>query len=421
MYSAIVSRITTRPLPNADRLQIGTCNGYQVIVGMDVHDGDIGLFFEQGGQLGIEYANANDMIRRKLPDGTTAGGMFEANRRVRAITLRGVRSEGFFAPLSTLDFAGGYNSTLVQLGEQISTFNGVLICNKYVTPATRSESAASASHSRKSHKPTDPPMFPRHIETESLRKNVRLIPAGAVCYLTLQLHGTSFRYGHVEVTRSVQANWLGRLWRKALGKEMAESHFEHVNGTRNVVLLDGGGDQYRHVATRGITLRRNEVIYGELVGYEPSGKPIMQSQSTSGIKDKNVSRTFGSKMTYSYGQKPGSCAMYVYRVAYHGTELSWPQVQKRCAELGLNPVPEVERFIFDGDHDALVQRVLEFVNTNTGFRPSAVDPRHIEEGVVLRYEHASGSGWLKEKCYLFGVLEGYAKESDDYVDAEESA
>lgn len=55
-YKAVVTRITTRPLPGADRLLIGACGQYQVIVGIGTQDGQLGLFFEQDGQLSEEFS-----------------------------------------------------------------------------------------------------------------------------------------------------------------------------------------------------------------------------------------------------------------------------------------------------------------------------------------------------------------------------
>jgi hypothetical protein len=47
-YKALVTTAHVRPHPNADKLQLATVNGYQVILGLDVQDGDMGLFFEGG-------------------------------------------------------------------------------------------------------------------------------------------------------------------------------------------------------------------------------------------------------------------------------------------------------------------------------------------------------------------------------------
>ena len=73
-------------------------------------------------------------------------------------------------------------------------------------------------------------------------------------------------------------------------------------------------------------------------------------------------------------------------------------------------------FIYDGnirDLQELVNNLLEM--------PSILDMSHIEEGVVLRIEQPDGTiRFIKQKSFAFGVLEGYMKLDDNYVDTEEA-
>lgn len=102
-------------------------------------------------------------------------------------------------------------------------------------------------------------------------------------------------------------------------------------------------------------------------------------------------------------------------------DLSWPQVKKRAKELGLECVPELPCPV-NPSPEVLVETVKAHTEWPDGTpRPSVLDHRHIREGVVVRYESEHGIGWLKNKAFAFGVLEGYLKESDEYVDAEEVA
>src|SRR5690606_26291120 len=91
------------PHSNADRLVCTNIYGNNVIVGKDTKIGDLGLYFPLEAQLGVEYAKANDLIRRKDENGKPAGGMFDDNRRVRAQTFRGEKSMGFFIPIESLN------------------------------------------------------------------------------------------------------------------------------------------------------------------------------------------------------------------------------------------------------------------------------------------------------------------------------
>jgi hypothetical protein len=83
----------------------------------------------------------------------------------------------------------------------------------------------------------------------------------------------------------------------------------------------------------------------------------------------------------------------------------------------------LDKFIYDGDQNALIERVSAMTDGISGAEalPSHIDPSHIQEGVVIRYESDSGTDWLKSKSFVFLQLEELLKESDDYIDAEEIA
>lgn len=430
-YKALVCRVSgLRPIPGADRIKLASVGGYSVIVGPDVREGELGVLFEAGGQLSEEFASVNDLVKRKLPDGTQAGGMFEENRRVKAIKLKGCKSEGFWCPMRLFEYTG-YDLTQLREGDQFDELNGRSICTKYITPATRRRIGSQRSQQRR-----EVPMFAKHVETEQFRASASIIPEGAILYFSEKLHGTSFRYGHVREEREPQGfrekcfRFLGRL----LGQKPEFVVWHHLNGTRNTICekFTGqdfyGNDDFRLRATEGIRLKKGEVLYGELVGYTRSGAPIMAPQSTAALKDKSITQKYGPEMVYRYGCIPGQCKMYIYRITQvnedgQAVELSWPQVVARCKELGLETVPVFDYWVYDGDLEALEQLVDRLTNGESGSEalPSRLDPSHIQEGIVLRVESEYGTDWLKNKSFVFGVLEGYLKEKDDYVDVEEAA
>ena len=55
MYKAKVVKLSVKPHPNADRLQLGFVQGIQVIVGLDVQEGEAGAYFPCDGQLSEEF------------------------------------------------------------------------------------------------------------------------------------------------------------------------------------------------------------------------------------------------------------------------------------------------------------------------------------------------------------------------------
>jgi hypothetical protein len=380
------------------------------------------LFFPTDGQLSSEFAEANNLIRRTDPTtGKPTGGFFEENRRVRCQKFRGEKSDGYAVPLSYLAWTGG-DITKLEEGEQIDTFHGKPICSKYENEATRAAKRGPTPPS--AVKKPESTMFRRHFDTEQWRYNSNKVPENAVVILTEKLHGTSQRFGYVQVTRIVERNpilrWLGF-------KPKSVTTWEEVVGTRNVALIndktdpfykDDSGFRYNAVAKLHGRLRKGETLYFEVVGSTETGKPIMAPQK---IKDPELTERFGADMTYSYGCEPGECRVYVYRITQadeHGTvtELPWYQVQRRCEELGVSTVPQLDVLV-NVDLDETMSAVELAV---PDFSQSTLDPRHIREGVCIRVEHRDLFAVYKHKSFMFGVLEGYLKDTN-VVDTEEAA
>jgi len=451
MYHAVVCHIRTRSHPNADRIQLGTCLGNQVVVGLDTQDGELGVFFRTDGQLSTEFAAANDLVRRKDPvTGARAGGFFEANRRVRAQKFRGEISDGFWCPLNYFDFTGVRLSVLTE-GKTFDALNGVPVCNKYETPAT----VAHRRQGKRGHHRRETPMFRMHVDTTQFREVAGRIPPGSSVTLTEKLHGISQRYGNVLEVQ--EHSWwerlLRRLWNACPGTSpipVEESgQWTYLSGTRRVILhgttavVPGAGDaNYRSAAIQRLqgNLHSGEVVYLEIVGYtdevDVAGNSLLisTSQSVAKLQDKKrriqLEDWYGPKMRYTYGCSERECRPYVYRIVQvssdgHQVELSWPQIKRRCAELGIEHVPELcgprivagERIHLDAG--VSLEQLRKHIDMLVGGASTLCD-RHIREGVVVRVDFPDGTTkWYKQKSWLFGILEGYLKEDETYVDREE--
>ena len=112
MYSAYVTTIKNlRKHPNADRLQLGECFGNTVCVSMEYTDGQIGVYFPTDGQFSVEFADTNNLLRKKDADGNNIGGYMDPDKRnVTSIKLRGEKSDGLFLPLVCLEPFGDISS-----------------------------------------------------------------------------------------------------------------------------------------------------------------------------------------------------------------------------------------------------------------------------------------------------------------------
>ena len=83
--------------PNADKLQIASIFDSSVIVDLTAQVNDIGIYFPIDLQLSKEYCEQNNLIRKLDENGKNIGGYLEPNKRnIRAMKLRGERSEGLF-------------------------------------------------------------------------------------------------------------------------------------------------------------------------------------------------------------------------------------------------------------------------------------------------------------------------------------
>lgn len=124
MYCAYVTRIhNLRKHTNADRLLCGECFGNTVIVDLGTDPDQLGVYFPTDGKLGLEFAQKNDLLRRKDENGAPAGGYLDPEKRnIKALKLRGEKSDGLFLPLSCL--ASFTDIKKLQEGDTISVLNG---------------------------------------------------------------------------------------------------------------------------------------------------------------------------------------------------------------------------------------------------------------------------------------------------------
>jgi hypothetical protein len=457
----IVALKNVRKHPNADRLQLATVCGSQIVVGLDVKEGDLGIYFDSNLQLSKEFAQANDLIRRKDADGKPAGGMFAENRKVKTQTFRGEKSDGFWTPVESLKAIGFLAVDELEEGMEFDELGGVPICNKFIAKFEKTGGGGGGAKAGKARKSSI--MFVEHYDTPILARNLHKINKKGLITLTEKLHGTSQRYGRVQVQKVMPKGILALLlrlgqWLANLAGFKIEKHeWVYLNGTRRVVLDSDEkrntgfhDDSLREIAIKNMKgqLKKGETLYFEVVGYEPSGKSIMPIVDTTLLKNKDFTKKFanmedGRGMVYSYGQALGTSEVYVYRITMTNEdgiaiELPWSDVVARCSELGVKTVPVLAQFnnydelvrhacvndancdgrtnIDDRDKDDLVINYLE----NLGSGASVLDSTHIKEGIGFRVDEGLVHTTFKHKTFDFKVLEGIVKDAG-IVDMEEMA
>lgn len=216
MYTAIITTIrSVREHPNADRLNLATCYGSQVVVGKNVLENTLGIYFPTDGQISLEFAEANNLIRKRDADGNNIGGMFDENRRVRTQQFRGEVSDGFWIEIESLKNVKGIkNKTIDALveGYEFSELDGVHICNKYINPNTLKKGSLGKKGkiSRLESK-----MFKEHFDTGHFMRKLKDIPSPSILYITEKTHGCVDRNTLIE-TKEMGKITIGEIVDKKL-------------------------------------------------------------------------------------------------------------------------------------------------------------------------------------------------------------
>ena len=407
---------------NADRLQCVEVFGQNVIVNLDYYEGQKVVFFPADGQLSLEFATDNNLIRKKDEHGNNIGGyMDEQKRNIKAIRLRGEKSEGIVLPLESLSKYTDIGK--LKNGDQISILNGQEICRKYIPKSIKSNQTTTKKTSHK-NKSITYPFFMEHLDTNHLVYNLNAFKPGDTVYITRKLHGTS---GRTMKTVKVEEkrNVIRRLFHM---NPRIYKTVDVISGSRRVVLDKFGNGGYYHdnaFREKYHTLLKDKLpegmeIFYEIVDYVDENTPIMGTTSNSKVKDKEFVKKFGKETVFSYGCHPGESEMYVYRITMtssDGTviELPWETVLIWCERLGLNAVPTLEKFIFTSEED-LLNRVHKYTE---GMPVDEIGRNHIAEGVVVRIDNREKFTAYKEKVFEFKVIEGIIKDTSNAPDMEE--
>lgn len=436
-----------RPHTNADRLQIATIFGNDVIVDLNVAIGDIGVYFPSDLQLSKEFCEINDLVRRKDENGNPCGGYLDPDKRnIRPIKLRGEKSDGLYLPIKCLEYTQGR----LKIGDRIDVVNGHEICCKYI-PVIKNKTSSKTKKCNKVRKHTAPvaPLFIEHADTEQLNYNLDAFKVGDQIEITLKMHGTSNRVAYVPVLKKFKRTLFDRILGRE-GKPIYE--YDYISGTRRTVLnsFDGGfygSNTFRKQfedRLRG-KLYKGEEVYFEIVGFTDAGTPIMPIGDNNKV-GKDFVKQYGEKTVFSYGCAPNDkdlpqSEMYVYRMTMTNedgavVEYTPDFMRYRCEQMGVKCVPVFAKATIDceGVHvyapdNELYGFVHETDNVGDTVKLVAekyydgADPigkTHVREGVVVRIVNRPKFCAYKTKNFSFKVIEGIIKDSAQEPDMEEA-
>ena len=446
--------------PNADRLQIAEFFGNEVCVGLDVVPGEIGIYFPSDLQLSLEFCLHNNLLR-KLPDGNPGPGYLDLDKRnVKAINLRGCKSDGIYCGLQSLEFTG-MNFDEIDIGDTITVINGVEICRKYIPKRPNGHYAKGGNKTRKKKVPVAP-LFSEHADTEQLAYNLAAFKPGDQIEITLKMHGTSQRTGYLPVLKGYKKTFLDKLLRRE-GTPIYD--WGYVSGTRRTVLddFDGGyygSNEFREPHSKffeGKLLKGEEIFY-ELVGFTHTEAPIMSSCSNKKVNDKEFVKQYGEETVFSYGCEPTGkrklygrdddgtfCIeenapqsdIYVYRMTMTNedgdiVEYTPDFMRYRCEQMGVKCVPMMWKGVIPEGQSKIINMETneEYIETAGEWvkdiaeqfydGPDPIGKTHIREGVVVRIVNRPKFAAYKHKNINFKILEGIYKEEATAPDMEEA-
>ena len=460
MYKAYVTELkNVRKHPNADRLLLGDCFGNTVCVSTDYQEGQVGVYFPTDGQLSVEFAETNNLLRKKDENGNNIGGYMDPDKRnVTAIRLRGEKSDGLFMPLDCLDYCFDDGAaTHLKVGDIIDVVNGHEICCKYIPRRKSRNSATNSGNRTRKKKVNIAPLFVEHADTEQLAYNLSAFKPGDEIEITLKMHGTSQRTGYLPKFKGYKKTLLDKILRRE-GTPIYE--WDYVSGTRRVVLDDYEGGYYgsnefrqrHHEAFYG-KLNKGETVYYEVVGFTHTGVPIMGNGKNDKV-GKDFVKQYGKETVFSYGCEPTSkpaviyapgmvevsaaipqSDMYVYRMTMTNedgfvVEYTPDFMRYRCEQMGVKCVPVFWKGTVDefsnrqvGDEMVYSQTAGETAK-NIAERfyagPDPIGKTHTREGVVVRILNRPKFCAYKHKNFEFKVLEGIIKDTASAPDMEEA-
>ena len=439
---------------NADRLQIATIFGNDVIVGLDTRIGDIGIYFPTDLQLSEEYCRENDLVRRKDENGNPAGGYLDPEKRnIRAMKLRGEKSDGLFMPLSSLNYI---DSVSINIGDKIDVLEGHEICRKYIPRTNQARTNNRTGNHTRKKKVNIAPLFAEHADTEQLVYNLSDFKVNDGVEITLKMHGTSQRTGYLPILKGYNDSFacrVGNTFRRVLAYLREEEEYEikhdgtpvydwgYISGTRRVV-LDGWEDggfygtnafRKQHADKFEGKLHKGETVYYEVVGFTDTGTPIMAEAQNSRVQDKEFTKQYGKTTVFSYGcSKDGNpqSDFYVYRMTMTNedgdvVEYSPDFMRYRCEQMGVKCVPVMWKGYIDdttdwNDAGMTAGEWVKYRAEQYYDGPDPIGKTHIREGVVCRIVNRPKFTAYKHKNFYFKVLEGIVKDTASAPDMEEA-
>lgn len=464
-YCAVVVRLEHFvSLANCDNVKAALIFGNSVIVSKDAQVGDVGLFFPVETALSADFLKNNNLYRK--PEWGNVDplkkGYFEEHGRIKAVTFRGHKSEGFWIPLDSLNYLGLPLSEF-PVGAAFDYVNDTEICHKYIPKRNKVSNPCATRGKKKSVKDRlVEGQFSFHIDTAQLGRNVHRISPSTIISISDKWHGTSAIFSNVLIQKRGLAerllplfsydildrklpkigsalytvgSGLVRLLTKVerkigviFGADEQPKEYGFTWASRRVIKGVNGqakagsvhfySDDIWSIVGKKIEtiIPKGYTIYGEIVGFMPDGGMIQKG--------------------YHYGCQQGTHRFLVYRITSVNVdgkviELSWQAMKEFCEKYGLEFVKEFYFGRADGFlpmapgqsesewQDAFLQAVQDKY-----VRDEMCPHNNFEvplEGVIVRVERYNECESYKLKSFLFKKRESEAADKGELdIETQES-
>jgi hypothetical protein len=240
-YAARIVKLgKPRKHDNADRLQCWDIDFQNIITNLDYKEGDVVVCFPLESAINkdlIAYINGfEDKTQNINPE---EKGYFNKHARVRAVKLRGERSQGFVLPINLVNEWLSTQTIIAtpihkdDINQEFDAYNNIVICKKYVPKVNR------ATGTGKGNRPAVKRIsrlvenqFRLHNDTDNLRKNVHKISPVDIIGVHYKKHGTSWVVGNV--LTKVKLNWFQKVLQK-LGVNITTEKYDYIYSSRKVI------------------------------------------------------------------------------------------------------------------------------------------------------------------------------------------
>jgi len=430
--ASIVKLTNVRRHNGADRLQCVSLFGNNVITGLTAKDDDLYCYFPLECAISVDFLKFTNSFREKTSNtDTNVAGFFEYHGRVRAVKLRGERSEGYIVPVSELErFAKeilGKDLVITDkhVGSDFDLLFDHVFCKKYIPKGTYQGDAAGkktrGNVKRYASKLVEK-QFAFHPSTEQLKRNMHKVQPDDYVAITEKYHGTSFVVSNVIIKKNL--TWKDRI-AKFFKVNVVDTEYGMLYSSRSViknVSLDNDkennhfydSDVWKIVADKLYpSLKHGYSFYGEIVGYTPTGKMIQSD--------------------YDYGCPVGSLDYIVYRMTYTNVigdvhELSHHQMIDYCDKFGIKTplvhfygkIKDLYPQVSVNEHwheNVLAHLINDYLEKDCIFCNTV--PNTPAEGVIMRVDKPNA--WEVYKLKSFRFLEKESKFLDQgVIDLEEA-